>query len=187
MAVRRVDRIGAAKADGCKCRLGFFAGSLSRPPVMRADHFIDLITNFDDGIQDAGILIDQGNLCAPDFSELLFIQQQKITAAEGDRTASQPGCRREKVQEGKSQCGLARARLSQKADNLAAPNVETYSVENGEFLAIIPTEAHREISDLKKVLGVVRTLVLRIAGRIGAYTFHGRSVRPSISVRRAPP
>src|ERR1700719_963587 len=109
MGVRMVNAIGPSQADGCKCRLDFFARSLSRPTVMRADHFNDLITNLDDGIQDAGILIDQGNLRTADFSELFFIQQQKMTAAETDRTASQLGCRREKLQKGKSQCGLARA------------------------------------------------------------------------------
>jgi hypothetical protein len=86
-----VDAIGPSQADGCKRRLDFFARSLSRPPVMRADHFHDLITNLDDGIQDTGILIDKGDLRTADFSELFFIQQQKITATETDRTASQPG------------------------------------------------------------------------------------------------
>jgi hypothetical protein len=147
---------------------------------MRADHFSDLITNLDDGIQDAGILIDQGNLRTADFSKLFFIQQQKITAAESDRTASQPGCRREKLQEGKSQCGLARARLSQKADNLAGRNVETYSVENGEFLAIVHKEAHPQIADLKEILRILRTRALSFAGRIGAYNFHRRSVLSSV-------
>jgi len=86
-------------------RLGFFARSLSRPAVMRADHFSDLIT-LDHGIQDAGILIDQGSL-RPDFSELLSFSNRR-SRREGDRTASQPGCRREKCKRERPVC-LARA------------------------------------------------------------------------------
>src|SRR6202171_6481634 len=112
MVGRSIYAIALSQADGCKCCAGYFTYAQPGPSMMRTDHFSDLISDFNDGIQDAGILIDQGNFCAAKFAELLLIQQQKFAAVEANRTPSQPGRGWEEVQERKSQRGLARARLT---------------------------------------------------------------------------